>query len=102
MEGKPAPPFDQYAIPFRPLKQTVWSLVGSGGETASAERRAVLDFAKRCPNLTGFIMDDFFQKDGSGQLTVEQLRELRKASRHQRKTPRSARGPLPGTSWTSR
>ena len=39
---------------------------------------AVLDFAKRCPNLTGFIMDDFFHKDGSGRLTVEQLKELRK------------------------
>lgn len=77
-QGKPAPPFDQYAIPFRPLKQTVWSLVGSGGETASAERKAVLDFAERCPNLTGFIMDDFFREDGSGQLTVEQLAELRK------------------------
>src|SRR6185312_16786649 len=30
--GKPEMPFDQYAIPFRPLKQVVWSVVGAGGE----------------------------------------------------------------------
>jgi len=78
--GKPAPPFDQYAVPFRPLKRVVWSLVDSGGETSGEGRKAALDLAKKCPNLTGFIMDDFFnpsENNAPARMSLEQLRDLR-------------------------
>ena len=76
-QGKPAIPFDPYAVSFRPLRRVVWSLVGSGGKTEEDARRHVLDVAARFPNTVGFIMDDFFQRDGSGQLSVDELKALR-------------------------
>jgi len=81
--GKPKPPFDQYAVPLRPCKRVVWSLVGAGGTTDLAERQAVLEFAGRTPNITGFVMDDFFingcqDPAGVAHLPVEQVREIRK------------------------
>lgn len=69
--------FDQWAIPMRPLKRVLWSLVGSGGKTADEDRKAALELAARFPNIVGFIMDDFFHQDGSGTLSPEQLKELR-------------------------
>lgn len=75
--GKPALPFDQYAISFRPLKRVVWSLVGASGQSGDEERKHVLELAARFPNISGFIMDDYFHADGSGSLSNEQLKELR-------------------------
>jgi hypothetical protein len=79
-QGKPAPPYHQYAIPFRPLKQVVWSVVGSGGKTAARERQAVFDLAARMPNMTGIFMDDFFTSKGDklANLSLDELRGLRK------------------------
>ncbi len=59
--GKPAPPFEQYAVPFKSLKQVYWSIAGAGGATSEEERKAVLQLAASQPNLTGVFMDDFFQ-----------------------------------------
>jgi hypothetical protein len=79
--GKPAPPFDQYAIPFRALKKIVWSIVGAGGQTQEEERAHVLQLAARFPSITGVIMDDFFRKpsegDEIGVLSVDELRSVR-------------------------
>ncbi len=69
--------FEQWAIPFRPLKRVLWSLVGSGGLSAGEERAKALELARRFPNIVGFIMDDFFREDGSGTLSPQQLKELR-------------------------
>jgi hypothetical protein len=87
-EGDPAPPFQQYAVPFRPLKQVVWSVVGAGGETGSAERDAVLKLAVQNTNFSGVMMDDFFtdKKDGKiGNLTVEELQTLKERLKAERK-----------------
>jgi hypothetical protein len=73
----PPMPFDQYAIAFRPMKRVVWSLVGAGGQSHDEETKHVLDLARRFPNIVGFVMDDFFRKNGSGSLSVEQLKDLR-------------------------
>jgi len=70
--------FDQYAISFRPLKRVIWSLVGAGGKTAADARKLSLQLPHRFPNITGFIMDDFFHRDGTGSLTPEELKDLRK------------------------
>ena len=71
-EDRPAPPFDQYALAMRPLQQVVWSIVGAGGKTYSQERDHVLDLARRTPNITGVMMDDFFTNNPVGAtLSVE-------------------------------
>lgn len=54
----------QYSVPFRPLKEVVWSIVGAGGMTAGEERNQVIELAQDLPNMTGVIMDDFFRKEG--------------------------------------
>jgi hypothetical protein len=82
-QGKPEPPFDQDAIPFRPLKQVVWCLNGENGKIVDRQQRKTLfDFAGRCPNLTGFLLDDFFNdifpKNGPHYVSPDQIRALRK------------------------
>ena len=78
----PFPPFDQYALPFQALDRVVWSVVGASGQTDDETRRAVLDLARRIPNLTGVMMDDFFRghdRDGtfSAALSLDELRKMR-------------------------
>jgi hypothetical protein len=82
--GRPSLPFDQFAVPFRPLKQVVWSVVGAKGETDQKEQKHVLELAARYPNLAGVIMDDFFAgafengtKDDVAALSLKELRQLR-------------------------
>ena len=74
----PLTEFDQWAIPFRPLKRVLWSLVGSGGQSVAEERKRALELPHRFPNIVGFIMDDFFHPDGSGALSPKELATLRK------------------------
>ena len=57
--GKPKPPFDDYALPFRTLKKVMWSVTGAGGVTSKTERDAVFALAAKMPNITGVFMDDF-------------------------------------------
>lgn len=52
------------------MKRVVWSLVGASGRTSEAERERVLQLAEQFPNITGFVMDDLFNK-GKGPLTVK-------------------------------
>ncbi|MDD5707637.1 MAG: hypothetical protein PHR35_17090 [Kiritimatiellae bacterium] len=86
-EGKPAPPYESYARPFASLRQFVWSIVGGGGHPADGDFDAALDLAARFPNMTGVIMDDFFQVEASDTFsyTVEQLRDIRKRLHSQAK-----------------
>src|SRR5262249_3752064 len=53
---RPAPPFDQYAVPMLALKRVVWSVVGARGATDDQEREHVLDLAASQPNITGLMM----------------------------------------------
>jgi hypothetical protein len=81
--GRPALPFDQYAVPFRALRRVAWSVVGATGQTDANERAHVLALADRHPNITGLMLDDFFGSDPSGEHTdraampLDKLRELR-------------------------
>jgi hypothetical protein len=83
--GRPSLPYDQYAVPFRSMKQVVWSIVGAEGQSDSDEREYVLALAAREPNISGAIMDDFFagavRKGEKTALSLEQLRQLRKRLR---------------------
>ncbi|MCC7499130.1 MAG: hypothetical protein IT160_16215 [Bryobacterales bacterium] len=79
--GRLEPPFEQYAIALRPFKRVVWSLVGSGGFTSEAERNEGLELAKKTPNFTGVMFDDFFQDKPDGKravLTVEETGSIRR------------------------
>jgi hypothetical protein len=64
--GVPAPPFDDYYRPFRQLDRVYWSLVAAGGRTSQPERDAAFALAEKNPNLTGFILDDFFPEPAQG------------------------------------
>jgi len=79
--GQPATPYDTLARSFRPLKRVVWSIVGGAGHTDTTDRDAVYDVAARFPNITGVMMDDFFNAPETGKplssLTVDELREAR-------------------------
>ncbi len=79
-EGKPAPPFEQYVRPFRPLRQFVWSIVNAGGETSLADLQAVQRLAAGNPNMTGVMMDDFFRADSDqvGVYSPGRLAEIRR------------------------
>ena len=59
-QGKPAPPFEEYARPFQSLQRVMWSVTGASGTTSAEERRQVLALARHLPNVTGVFMDDFF------------------------------------------
>lgn len=65
-DGKPAPPFEQYAVPFKSLKRVDWSIAGVGGVTSEEERAHVFRLAAALPNLTGLFMDDFFRFNTGG------------------------------------
>ena len=75
-EGKPALPWEQYAIPFRGLRQVVWSAVAAGGDTNEQDRDAVFKLAEENPNITGFQMDDFFRSGFKPALSIDQLKQL--------------------------
>lgn len=90
-KGRPAlEEYDQYAIALSPLKRVVWAIVESGGETDPQRRDYVLQMPARFPNVAGFIMDDYFKKDGTAHLTLDQLQELQQ----KRRTPDGSTLPL--------
>ncbi len=79
---KSLPPSVQYSVPFRPLGQVVWSIVGSGGrESARAEREQAIELARDLSNMTGVMMDDFFKTEGDedniGALSLDEMSHVR-------------------------
>jgi len=75
---RPKPPYQQYALAFRPLKQVVWSIVGAGGAAENDEVENARELAMRFPNFSGVMMDDFFRYDpASGRVAVHSVEELR-------------------------
>lgn len=83
--NKPVPPYEQYALPFRPLKNVVWSIVGDSGCSDTKEEVGIVkSLASVFPNISGVIMDDFFsrRKDAGGNrlpaYTPEELAGIKK------------------------
>ena len=72
----PEPPFEQYAVALRPLKQVVWSIVGAGGASANYEVEAARNLAEKFPNFTGVMMDDFFSDPATGKVAVHDVESL--------------------------
>lgn len=59
-KGRPAPPFDEYHKQFEKMDKVVWSLTGACGATSEKERKSALELAEKNPNISGFVLDDFF------------------------------------------
>lgn len=75
--GTPTMPYDQLMIPLRALDRVVWSITGAMGEKSTSERDHVLDLARREPNISGLIMDDFLNWDtGQPELSLTELAAL--------------------------
>ncbi|HYL36278.1 MAG TPA: hypothetical protein VEV17_10235 [Bryobacteraceae bacterium] len=87
-KGKPEPPFRQYALPFRALREVVWSVVGAGGATASEERSRVLELTRQNPNFSGVMMDDFFRGGKEGKVAALTVGELEALQRRLKTGPR--------------
>ena len=81
--------YEQLAIPCRPFKRVVWSIIDSGN-TDQLKRDLVLRLASETPNIMGVIMDDFFArgfglpgypttpKEKIGLLSIEELQDLQR------------------------
>lgn len=76
--GTPTLPYDRLAVATRPLSRVMWSITGAMGEKSPEERNHVFDLARRFPNITGVVMDDFLNWDtGEPELSVSELRAIR-------------------------
>lgn len=76
-EGQPEMPYDQYQVPLRALDRVAWSTVGARGEQIEGITEHVLDLARREPNITGLVMDDFINWDtGEPEVSVADLARL--------------------------
>lgn len=76
-DGQPEMPYDQYYVPLRALDRVGWSTVGARGEQLEGMTEHILDLARREPNLTGLVMDDFINWDtGEPEVPVEELERL--------------------------
>ncbi|MBN1402280.1 MAG: hypothetical protein JXA74_15680, partial [Anaerolineae bacterium] len=77
-DNLPQPPFTQHALALSPLQQVVWSIVGDAGSTRNdqeSDLEEVLSLARRFPNLTGAMMDDFFHLD-QGRYSLQETARL--------------------------
>lgn len=89
--GQPEPPFDAEAQSMAGLDRVVWSIIGDSSSKRNDKRSdldEVVALAERFPNISGAIMDDFFNdsnESGPGRRNVADLagfrRRLRQAAR---------------------
>lgn len=77
-DNLPKPPFLSHALALSPLQQVVWSIVGDAGSTRNdqeSDLEEVLCLAGRVSNITGAIMDDFFQV-GRARYSLQEMARL--------------------------
>ncbi len=86
LDGEPDPEnLEQYYVPFRSLREVVWSVVDPQDVTPAAERQKVLQLAFAKDNITGVVMDDFFIRRKSwtekqvADLSLEELATLKRS-----------------------
>ena len=76
MENLPPPPFDPESEALKHLKQVVWSVVGSGGSSRTdaklGDLEEVLDQARKYPNVTGGVLDDFTMR-AAGSFSLRRM-----------------------------
>ncbi len=74
-EGKPEPPFDGFVEQFGDTRRVSWSIVDGAPESYEQKKQWAFELAGKMPNLTGFCLDDFFNKRYNR--SVEDLKQLR-------------------------
>ena len=81
-DGKPVPPFDSIQKDFAKFKNVVWSIIGDSAcryDNAEACVDEVISLRRTYPNVTGGIMDDFFQ-EGRSRFDLDAIsRKMRQA-----------------------
>lgn len=81
MEDKPIPPFDAEAEELKDFPKVAWSILGSGGSKRTNDGGNDLDevlrLAKKYPNITAGIMDDFMRPDRMAVYTPDIIRGYR-------------------------
>ena len=69
--GLPEPEaFEQHALALSPLERVVWSVVGDSSSTRNDKKsdvEEVVKLARKFPNITGGMLDDFFLRAEPGQ-----------------------------------
>lgn len=80
--GKPEAPFDAESERLRPFKQVVWSIMGDASskrnDNGGDDLDEVLRQARKYPNITGGVLDDFFRAASrDARMSVERLKEIR-------------------------
>jgi hypothetical protein len=85
MAAGPFPPFDKEAEKIKDLKEVVWSAIGSGEvdrhNNDQSDLDEVLRMAEIYPNITGAVLDDFFNDaevagKSSGRHSIESIRKI--------------------------
>ena len=78
MGNKPAPPFDKDAEELLACEKVVWSIIGDDSSDRTSkgvdDLDEVLRLAKKFPNITGGIMDDFMRPSRMAVYTPEVLK----------------------------
>ncbi len=85
MCGKPEPPFDEESIKMKNMRRVVWSAMGDSGShrnDQSSDLEEVLRQAKKFPNITGAVLDDFFAHrtepvESWARYSVEEVRAMK-------------------------
>ncbi len=82
MNNLPAPAdFDREAAALRDREQLVWSITGSWGSVRNDDGRgdldAVIELARRYPNITGGVLDDFLTEKRRNVFTPEKLESFK-------------------------
>ncbi len=82
MGNDPLPPFDNESKQLAGLEQVVWSVVGSCGSdrnnTGEGDMEEVIRQAKKFPNITGAVLDDFLNPHRMEIFPPENLDTIRK------------------------
>ena len=82
MNGKPVPPFDADSEALKGMNELIWSIIGDSGskrnDNDGDDLDEVLRQARKYPNITGVVLDDFFAgKNGEARLSVNRLKEIK-------------------------
>jgi len=85
MDNRPAPPFDEESSALAHLREVVWSIIGSGGsdrnDIGNGDLDEVIRQARRHPNITGAVLDDFLNPRRMDIFPPARLAEIRNSLR---------------------
>lgn len=81
MAGLPSLPFDKEAEQLDTLKNVIWSVIGDGSSKTEMYTEEIIRLSKKHQNISGIIMDDFFNERRMKIFTPSYLQELKEKIR---------------------